>query len=122
MNQTQQSGGLDQNIAGALSYIFFVVAIVWLVIEPFKNNKFIRFHAFQSLFLAAASVVFFIGGSIVLGILPVVGALIGLLVIPLGSLAFFVIWIICIIKAYQNEEYKLPIIGKLAAEQAAKTA
>ena len=51
-----QSSGLNDNIAGLLAY-FFVPAILFLVLEPFNKNKFVRFHAFQGLILGAFSIV-----------------------------------------------------------------
>ncbi len=104
---------------GALAYVTFIPAIIFLLIEPYKNIKFVRFHAFQSIFLCVASIAI----SITLTILTIVlafvgvGALVGM-VGWLVQLGIFVLWIIVIIKAYGGERYKLPIIGDLAAKQA----
>src|SRR5438046_380558 len=49
--------GLSQNIAGLLCYITLIPAIIFLVIEPYNKNRFIRFHAFQSIFLSVAAVI-----------------------------------------------------------------
>ncbi len=104
---------------GALAYVTFIPAIIFLLIEPYKNIKFVRFHAFQSLFLCVASIAI----SITLTILTIVlafvgvGALVGM-VGWLVQLGIFVLWIIVIIKAYGGERYKLPIIGDLAEKQA----
>src|SRR6267154_2208035 len=65
---TATSGGLDQKIAGLLSYLF-IPAIIFLAMEPYNRNPFIRFHAFQGLFLGLASFV----GRIVLIFIPVIG-------------------------------------------------
>ncbi len=46
-----QVGGLDQNLAAALAY-FVVIGIVWLVLEPYNKNKFIKFHSIQAIGLA----------------------------------------------------------------------
>ncbi len=104
---------------GALAYVTFIPAIIFLLIEPYKNIKFVRFHAFQSIFLCVASIAI----SITLTILTIVlafvgvGALVGM-VGWLVQLGIFVLWIIVIIKAYGGERYKLPIIGDLAEKQA----
>lgn len=103
------SGGLEPNIAGALAYIWFV-AIIWLVMEPFKNDKFIRFHAFQSLTLAGVAFV----GWIVLMIIPILGWIL----LAFWGLGIFVTWVICVIKAFQKEMFKLPVIGDFAMKQA----
>jgi hypothetical protein len=46
--------GLTENLAGALAYVTFLPAIWFLVFEPFNKNPFVRFHAFQCIFLSAA--------------------------------------------------------------------
>ena len=106
-----QVGGLDQNIAAALGYIP-IIAIVWLVLEPYNQNKFIKFHAIQSIGLAVVSM----GLSIVLGMIPIIGW-IGLIFLPF---LIFVVWIVAVVKAFQNETFKLPLIGNFAEEQANK--
>jgi uncharacterized membrane protein len=117
------SGGLEPNIAGLLCYspVGLICDIIWLVAEPYKTNKFIRFHAFQSLFLMAAMVclwILFIVLNIVLGLvfapLVVIAGLVEL-VIWLGSLG---LWIFMMVKAYGKNETQLPIIGPMAAKQA----
>src|SRR5256885_1837048 len=65
-SSTATSGGLDQKIAGLLSYLF-IPAIIFLVMEPYNRNPFIRFHAFQGLFLGLASIL----GRYVLFFIPV---------------------------------------------------
>ncbi len=104
----QQAGGLQNNLAGALAYLW-IVAIIFLLIEPYNRNKFVRFHSFQALFLGLVS----IAGHIVLGIIPFVGWVI----LPFFSLAIFVVAVICAVKAYGNQEFKLPVLGELAAKQ-----
>ncbi len=103
-----QSGGLQNNLAGALAYLW-IVAIIFLLIEPYNRNKFVRFHSFQALFLGLVS----IAGHIVLGIIPFVGWVI----LPFVSLAIFVVAVICAVKAYGKQEFKLPVLGELAAKQ-----
>ncbi len=111
--------GLQKNIAGLLCYLF-VPAIIFLVLEPYNKSRFIRFHAFQSLFLTAAEIVLSIVFSILTSILPFfLGSIIGLLslLIWLGVLA---VWLLLMYRAYNNEMYKLPIIGDLAEQQAGR--
>jgi uncharacterized membrane protein len=105
------SGGLTPNVAGGLAYFWFM-AIVWLVLEPYNKDKFIRFHSFQALGLAVAWIALYI----VLAFIPIIG---WILLIPV-NLAMFVLWIICVIKAFQNDKFKVPVIGNFAEEQAAK--
>ena len=105
----EQIGGLDVNIAAALAY-FVIVGIIWLVLEPYNKNRFIRFHSIQAIGLAVVST----GLSIVLGMIPVLGWIL-LLFLPIF---IFVVWVLCVVKAYQNQWFKLPIIGDFALQQA----
>ena len=104
------AGGLADNLAGMLAYITFIPAIIFLVIEPYNKNRFIRFHAFQCIFVSAA--LFAI--HIVLMFVPIIGAVISLLV----SLAALALWIVLLIKAYGGQKFKLPIVGDMAENQA----
>jgi uncharacterized membrane protein len=109
------AAGLTDNVAGALAYLF-IPAIVFLVLEPYNKNRFIRFHAFQCLFVCAALFVVGIGLSI-LTVIP----FLGLITIPLHFLlgvGSLVLWIILVLKAYQGQMFKLPVIGDMAEQQA----
>jgi uncharacterized membrane protein len=110
------AAGLTDNVAGALAYVTIIPAIVFLVLEPFNRRRFVRFHAFQCLFFAAAWTVLWIGLSFVAHI-PFLGWA-TVLLWPLFSLAGFVIWLILVLKAYQGQMFKLPVIGDMAEQQA----
>jgi len=115
------SAPLADNIAGMLAYITIIPAIVFLVIEPYNRNRFVRFHSFQNLFFTVAVIVLEIALGILSGILhfiPVIGWMVAALIWPLVGLAIFAVWILLLIKAYQNQIYKLPIIGDMAEKQA----
>ena len=107
--QAAQSG-LSDNNAGALAYVTIIPAIIFLLVEPYNRNSFVRFHAWQCIFLGVASVAI----HIVLGIIPVIGWVI----MPFASLGILIVWIIALVKALKGERYELPIIGKFAAQQA----
>ena len=120
----KSSTGLDENIAAPLSYIFhFISGLVFFFIE--KDSRLVRFHAMQSILLGAVA---FIGG-IVLWVLWVVvtlilsqiadvlGTLAGLvlgLLIGVFYLAIVIGWVMCLIKAYQSQYFKLPVLGNFA--------
>jgi uncharacterized membrane protein len=108
--------GLADNVAGALAYVTIIPAIIFLVLEPFNKRRFVRFHAFQCLFFAVAWTVLWILLSIVAHI-PLLGWL-TVLVWPLVSLLGFIVWLVLVLKAYQGQEFKLPVIGDMAAQQA----
>ncbi len=96
------AGGLAENVAGALAYITIIPAILFLVLEPYNRNSFIRFNAFQCLALAVCGVVLSFFTAI-----PLLGWVIG----PLLGLVLFCVWVLCVIKAYQGVRFKLPLIG-----------
>jgi uncharacterized membrane protein len=103
-------------VAGALAYVTIIPAIVFLVLEPFNRKRFVRFHAFQCLFLTAFWIVLEIGLAF-LGHIPFLGWA-TVLLWPLFGLAGVVIWLIVVLKAYQGQMFKLPVIGDMAEQQA----
>ena len=114
-------GALHENIAGALAYITFVPAVLFLVLDPYNRNRFIRFHSVQCLLLWAAGIAIAIAlklASVVLFIIPVLGPLLVLLVSMVVGLAAVVIWFVLVIKAFQGEMFKLPMLGDLAEQYA----
>ena len=101
--------GLSDNAAGALAYVTIIPAIIFLVVAPYNTNSYVKFHAWQSIFLGIAA--FAIG---IINVIPILGQIIFLI----GMLALFIAWIICILKASKGERFKLPVIGALAEKQA----
>jgi len=104
------TAGLTDNIAGMLAYVTIIPAIVFLLLEPYNRNRFIRFHSFQCIFLCVVLVVI----HVVLLAVPIIGWAISIFV-NLGAL---VLWIVLLLKAYQGQKFKLPVIGDLAEKQA----
>ena len=113
--------GISDNLLGVLSYITFIPALVFLLVEPYNKNRFIRFHSFQSLFLSIAIILlefclkllFFI-----MFLVPFLGHLLTWLLSLIVSVGLFVLWLVLVIKAYQGERFKLPVIGAIAEKQA----
>lgn len=101
--------GLSDNAAGALAYVTVIPAIIFLLVEPFNRNPYIKFHAWQSIFLNIAA---FVIGFI--NVIPILGQI----VFVLGMLVLFVAWLICLINALQGKRFKLPFLGNLAEKQA----
>ena len=128
-NQTS-TFGLSPNAAALVSYIWIpVTSIVVLVTE--KENRLVRFHAFQSLIMGLAIFALTIVLSIVMGILMFVGGMIssalGVIVSMLALLVWIVIafallavWVLCLVKAYRGEMYKVPVVGKYAEKMVNK--
>ena len=104
------ASGLSDNMAGALAYITFIPAIIFLVMEPYNKSAFIRFHSIQCIAFCVVS----FGIHLALGFIPIIGWAISLLL----SVVFFILWILCILKASKGEWYKLPVIGDFAMQQA----
>ncbi|HVN19849.1 MAG TPA: DUF4870 domain-containing protein [Dongiaceae bacterium] len=118
---TAPAQGLTDNVAGMLAYITIIPAIIFLVMEPYNRNRFIRFHAWQNIFLHIAAVVAWIALfiiSMVLGVIPILGHLIAFLLWIALWIGVFIVWIILLIKANAGQLYKLPVIGDLAEKQA----
>ncbi|MFZ0310195.1 MAG: DUF4870 domain-containing protein [Candidatus Sulfotelmatobacter sp.] len=112
-------GVLPETVAGALAYCV-VPAIVFLLVEPYSKNRFVRFHSFQCLGLCLSAVVIGAGlrvAGYLLFFIPLLGRLFFLLVSMLVSLALVVIWLVAIVKALQGEMYKLPLVGDFAERQ-----
>ena len=114
---------MDTNLVGALAYLAgFITGIIFLVLDPYKSNSFVRFHAFQSIFFNIAWVAFWIVWMILSAVLtPLTGGVFGLIALPLMlifSLAGFCIWAFLMYQAYQQKLFKLPMVGKFAAQHA----
>ena len=108
MEDKKTSVNLDQNICALLGYLFgWISGLIFFLLE--KENKFVRFHALQSIILSAIPTAI----SIILGWIPIIGWLVS----TVCWILFAVCWIICMVKSYQNEWFKLPVIGDIAAKQ-----
>ena len=111
------SGGMQENVASALCYALgFITGILFLVLEPYNRNRTIKFHAWQSIFYSVAYVIL----NILIGFLWAATWAWGSMFMlwTLVRLGFFVLWIVLMYKAYNNQRFKLPVIGDLAEKQA----
>jgi uncharacterized membrane protein len=132
----QKTGlGLEPNLAGALSY-FWIVGLIFFFIE--KENRFVRFHAMQSVLygvlwmvvvivLVIVNIVIAIIAGVAAGAAGDAGAIVGLIVWLIALLIWLVIplaylgtLILAAVKAYQGKIFKLPIIGNMAESIANK--
>ena len=102
------STGIQPNVAALLSYLMgFITGIIFFLIE--KDNKFVRFHAMQSIIT--------FGSIFVLQLFAAYMPFIGVILMPILSVGCLVLWIICMIKAYQGETFKLPVVGDIAEQK-----
>jgi uncharacterized membrane protein len=107
--------GLTDNVAGALCYLAgFITGIIFLVISPYSQNKFVRFHAFQSIFFSIAWIVL----NVAVGMMSVLTHGLFALLLPLIYLALFLAWLYIMYTAFTGKKVKLPVIGDLAEKQA----
>jgi uncharacterized membrane protein len=117
MSETNPSG-LSDHAVGALAYITIVPAIVFLVLPPYNASSYVRFHAWQSIFLNLAAIVFWAA----LSFLTIFGLMFGtyfmLLLTRLIWLGWFALWLVCVLKALNGQRFKVPVIGDLAQKQA----
>ena len=107
--------GLADNVAGMLAYVTIIPAIIFLVLEPYNKSRFVRFHAWQSIFFNIAWWILWFGLHIVAHV-PFLGFF-TILIWPLVGLGGFIVWLILLLKANKGEMYKLPVIGDLAEKQ-----
>lgn len=112
-------GALPKNIAGALAYFTLVPAIVFLLVDPYRKSRFVRFHAVQCL------LVWLVGAVVALALrvlgmavflIPVLGPLLVVIASAAIMLAAFLLWLVLIIKALQGEMFGLPWLGPVARQ------
>lgn len=102
------TAGIDPKVLAVLSYFLWLIG--GIVLFAVSKNQFVRFHAMQS-------IIFNIVVALLAAVLQIFGFLLWFLlgvVLWLAYMAIFAVWILLMIKAYQGEKFKLPIIGQLA--------
>ncbi len=114
--------GMAPNVAGLLCYVPCCIGLVFSIVAAIaeKSNKFVRFHAFQSLLLHAVAIVLGIGlnflqialSAVDLGAVGLLLSLVGMVV----GVAFLAMAVFMMIKANGNEEFELPVIGPMARQ------
>jgi uncharacterized membrane protein len=127
---TKSSTGLDENLAALLSYLFtWVSGLIFFLIE--KDSRLVRFHAMQSILLSAAAIVvgivLWIAWIVVAIVLAMMSEVLASLVSIVMGLVLFVFYIailigfiLCMVKAYQKQYFKLPVIGNFAEKFSTK--
>ena len=113
---------MTDNMAAALCYLFgFITGILFLVLAPYNQNREIRFHAFQSIFLNVAWAILWIVITIILipfRLIPFLGLFIALVLQGVLGLGGFILWLYMMFKTYNGEKIVLPVIGPMAERQA----
>ncbi len=101
--------GLKKNTAGALAYVLGpITGVIFLIIE---KDPFVKFHAMQSIvvFVVLFVLQWVLGLTIVL-----------LILVPIVGIISFILWLVLIYKAWQGEEWEVPVLGKIARNMASK--
>ena len=126
----KSSTGLDENVAALLSYVItWVTGLIFFLME--KESRLVRFHAMQAILLGAAAIVIGVGLWVVWVVLLIIVAQIADVLPMLLNLVFFLLmiafylglliaWILCMVKAYQKQYFKLPVFGNFAEKFSAK--
>jgi len=115
-----QGTGLAPNIASLICYICMpITSIIFLIIE--KENADVRFHAWQGTAFGVGYILVIIALEILAAIFGAIASVLGIIIgffIPIVGLIAFVVWIVCLIKAYQGERWRIPVVGDFAAKKA----
>lgn len=112
-------GVLRENLAAAFAYVTFVPALVFMFLDPYRKNSFVRFHSIQCLLLWLLAIVLAVLVrlvTLVLLFVPVFGPLLALLVTVIVVLAALFTWIVLLVKAFQGEKFALPVVGGMAEQ------
>ena len=105
------STALPENIAGMLCYsLFWVTGVIFLLLEP--SNKVVRFHAFQSIIIFGLLNILYFAFFFI----PVIGWMLNTLV---GALTF-ILWVVLMVKTFQEQKWELPLVGAPAGKWAAR--
>jgi uncharacterized membrane protein len=126
----KSSTGLDENVAALLSYVFnWLSGLIFFLIE--KESRLVRFHAMQAILLGASAlvlgIVLWVAWVILLiivtqisDVLTMLLNLVFMLLMAAFYIGFLIAWIMCMIKAYGKQYFKLPVIGNMAEKFSTK--
>ena len=107
----------NDRVVGACAYFTFLPAVAFLFIPLYQGKKFVRYHAFQSIFFWAVVVALVLLGYVASSLgWMFVWLLTGAVVV----LALFFVWLVLSIKALQGEWFELPWLGPIAGQQAGR--
>lgn len=126
----KSSTGLDENVAALLSYVMtWITGLVFFLME--KSSRLVRFHAMQAILLGATAVVlgivlwfgwiiFAVVGAMISDFLPALVSVVFGLLLFVFWIGIVIAWIMCLIKAYQGQYFKLPVLGNFAEKFSAR--
>jgi uncharacterized membrane protein len=126
----KSSTGLDENVAALLSYVFtWLSGLIFFLME--KESRLVRFHAMQAILLGGSAIVLGIVLWVAWVILLIIATQISDILTMLLNLVFMLLmaafyiglliaWVMCMIKAYGKQYFKLPLIGNMAEKFSTK--
>jgi uncharacterized membrane protein len=120
MTSATTKSGIADNAAGAIAYFTFIPAIVFLLVSPYKESGYVRFHAWQSILLDIATV----GFEIILAAIALLTLFLGDVALTYGlraiSLLWMVLWLICVIQSMNGKRFRIPFLGNIAEKLSMK--
>lgn len=120
MTVTTTRTGISDNAAGAISYFTFIPAIVFLLLPPYKESNYVRFHAWQSVLLTITAFVI----DIILGSIALLTLFLGTVALAYAfrilSLLWLVLWLVCVVRAMNGKRFRVPLLGSIAEKLAMK--
>ncbi|MGA9584562.1 MAG: hypothetical protein WBQ95_04490 [Terracidiphilus sp.] len=112
--------GISDNAAGAISYFTFFPAVVFLLLPPYKDSSYVRFHAWQSVLLSMTAFVV----DIILGTIALLTLFMGTVSLAymfrIISLLWLILWLVCVVQAMNGRRFKIPLLGSIAEKLAMK--
>lgn len=112
--------GISDNAAGAIAYLTFIPAIIFLLVTPYKERNYVRFHAWQSVMLnITAFLIEILFGAIALLTLFLAATPLAYL-LRLITVLWLVLWLVCVIQAMNGKRFKIPVLGNIAEKLAMK--
>jgi uncharacterized membrane protein len=117
---TSTHSGLSENAAGAIAYITFIPAIVFLVLPPYNSSSYVRFHAWQSMMLNVAAFIVNMALGMIIALTLFISPHVFNLLIWGIWVVWMLLWVVCVIQAVNGKRFKLPIIGNIAENIANK--
>ena len=114
-----EAGKPQSHIIAALSYLLgFITGLIFLYVEPYNEDPFVRFHARQSIGFSVAWFAINVIMGVFIAVLPQFLSVILTFLLDLVNIGLAVYWVFLMYKAYNKEKFVIPIIGPLAEKQA----
>jgi uncharacterized membrane protein len=109
------TGTQPNNVIAALCYVgFAITGIIFLMVEPYSHDEYVRFHARQSIAFTVAWIAFSIIMGVFCAVLPGPLSNLFIMLTRIGDLAFAILWVFLIYQAYIGNRYRVPYLADWA--------